>query len=91
MMNIISILKFYPLDQTKMSNDEIIKQILVFLKKNVEDTKWICEVIEWMVSSMIELEKRVSLLEDKEHRNDRTNKRRVSKLVEESEWLEGVL
>lgn len=74
-----------------MTNEEITKRILEGMLQQAKDLTGICEVLEKIVSWMGELAERVSDLEYKVNHNDRINKRRVSKLVKESEWLEGVL
>jgi hypothetical protein len=39
MMNIISILKFYLLDQIKMTNDEMIRDILGIIQEHYKDVE----------------------------------------------------
>ena len=91
MMNIISILKFYPLDQTKMNNDETTKVILEWLKRQAEDMINILEILREVVVWMEDLTARVSELEHKAERNSRASKRRALKLVEQNEELEWML
>lgn len=90
MMNIISILKFYLLDQTKMSNNDIIEKMLWILKTHSDNILDLCNVFDKMIECMSEIEECVTVLEAKRHRNDWTNKHRMSKVAiqsKEPEWI----
>ena len=74
MMNIISILKFYLLDQTKMNTNDTIKKMLWILKTHSDNILELCNVFEKMIECMSEIEERVTVLETKRHRSNRNNK-----------------
>ena len=71
MMNIISILKFYLLDQTKMDINDTIERMLQILKSHSENILDLCNVVEKMIECMSEIEERVTTLENKRHRGRR--------------------
>lgn len=80
MMNIISILKFYLLDQTKMNTNDTIEKMLWILKTYSDNILELCNVFEKMIECVSEIEERVTVLETKRHRSNRNNKNWNEKL-----------
>lgn len=75
MMNIISILKFYLLDQTKTNTNDVIEKMLQILKSHSENILELCNVFDKMIEHMSKIEERVTTLEAKRHRNNRNNRK----------------
>ena len=83
-------LKFYLLDQTKMNNEETIRQILLFLKDNTSHIEEICGILEKIIQATQDVEQRVTALELKAINNEESNKNWMSKLTKLSEELEWI-